>query len=186
MRKISLIILKLFGWKVYGKLPDNIKKCVMVEAPHTSNFDFIIGRLAFFYLGIKAKFLIKKELFTPPFGFLLKKLGGIPIDRKKSNNVVDYVSTLLKNSDELVVVVTPEGTRKLNTNWKKGFYYIALKAKVPIVLAYIDYGKKEGGIGKIIYPTGNFKEEFAEIIEFYNDKTAKYPEKFNLSPMYRK
>jgi len=186
MSKVSYLILKLLGWKVYGQLPENAKKCVLVEAPHTSNVDFIIGRLAFFQLGIKAKFLIKKELFFPPLGFILKKLGGIPIDRSRSNKVIDYVATLLKNSDELVVVITPEGTRKYNPNWKKGFYFIALKAKVPIVLAYIDYRKKEGGIGKVIYPSGNFERDFAEITEFYIDKTAKYPEKFNLSSMYRK
>lgn len=186
MRKISHLILKLLGWKVYGQIPENIKKCVLVEAPHTSNMDFIIGRLAFFYLGIKAKFLIKKELFIQPLGLILKKLGGIPVDRKKSNNIVDYIATLLKNSEELVVVITPEGTRKYNPNWKKGFYYIALKAKVPIVLAYIDYGKKEGGIGKVIYPSGNFEKDFNEIVEFYINKTARYPKKFNLSPMYRK
>jgi 1-acyl-sn-glycerol-3-phosphate acyltransferase len=186
MRLISLFILKIFGWEVKGKLPKEIKKCVLIEAPHTSNIDFVIGRLAFFYLGIKAKFLIKKELFFFPMGFILKNLGGIPIDRKKSNNVVDYVSSLIRKSDELVVVITPEGTRKYNPNWKKGFYYIAIKSEVPIVLAYIDYSKKEGGIGKVIYPDGNFEKDFAEITEFYKDKTAKYPEKFNLSPMYRK
>jgi 1-acyl-sn-glycerol-3-phosphate acyltransferase len=185
MRIFSYIILRLIGWRIVGKMPKGIKKCIMIEAPHTSNIDFILGRLAFYQLGIKARFLIKKELFRFPIGGLLKALGGIPVDRGKKNNMVDYVADLFNKNEELVVIITPEGTRKFNAHWKKGFYHIAAKADVPVLLGFIDYKKKEGGIGPILYPLKDYEKDFALIEEFYSDKTACHPEMFNLSPMYR-
>ncbi len=185
MRIISIIILKLIGWKVIGALPKGFHKFIMIEAPHTSNLDFIIGRLAFYKLGIQTKFLIKQELFKFPIGGILKAMGGIPVNRGKKNNMIDYVADLFKKSDELAVVITPEGTRKYNAHWKKGFYHIAEKANVPVICGFIDYAKKEGGIGPIIYPAaGNFEKDFALIEDFYRDKTACHPENYNLSPMY--
>jgi 1-acyl-sn-glycerol-3-phosphate acyltransferase len=185
MRILGKLILRLLGWKVIGEMPDGIRKCIMIEAPHTSNIDFILGRLAFYQLGINARFLIKKELFKFPLGGILKAMGGIPVDRGKKNNMVDYVADLFSKTDELVVIITPEGTRKYNAHWKKGFYHIALKANVPILLGFIDYKKKEGGIGPKIYPTGDYEKEFALIEDFYKDKTACHPENYNLSPMYK-
>lgn len=185
MRILSKFILKLIGWKVLGEMPEGLRKCVMIEAPHTSNLDFILGRLAFYQLGINAKFLIKKELFKFPLGGLLKAMGGIPVDRGKKNNLIDYVAGLFEKTDELVVIITPEGTRKYNAHWKKGFYYIAAKAKVPVVLGFIDYKKKEGGIGPIFYPSGDYEKDFVILEEFYSDKTACHPENYNLSPMNR-
>jgi 1-acyl-sn-glycerol-3-phosphate acyltransferase len=186
MRILSIIILKLLGWKVIGSLPKGLHKFIMIEAPHTSNLDFIIGRLAFYKLGIQTKFLIKKELFFFPVGGILKLMGGIPVDRGKKNNMILYVAELFEKTDELAVVITPEGTRKYNAHWKKGFYHIAEKAKVPVICGFIDYAKKEGGIGPIFYPSpGNFEKEFAQIEDFYADKTARHPENYNLSPMYK-
>ncbi len=178
---LSNIILKLWGWKIFGVIPPGIKKCVILAAPHTSNYDFFIARLAYFVIGVNVKFLIKKEVFKFPFGRIFKAWGGIPIDRSKRNNMIEYVSGLFSKYDSLYIVITPEGTRSLVRKWKKGFYYIAQNAKVPIALGYIDYGKKEGGLGPLIYPSGDFEKDFKTITDFYKTKTAKHPEKFNLS-----
>ncbi len=181
MHLIAKWLLNLAGWKIIGKIPDDLKKCIVVVAPHTSNWDFVIGRLAYFVLGVKVKILIKKELFFFPLGPFLKWLGGISIDRSRSSNMVDHVAGLFNNYDSLYITITPEGTRKLNPSWKKGFYYIALRAKVPIALGILDYKKKEGGIGKIFIPTGNFEVDFKMVEDFYRGSGARHPEKFNLS-----
>ncbi len=182
MRTFSGLILKLFGWKIVGEIPENnVKQSVILAAPHTSNLDFFIGRLTYFELKTPVRFLIKKESFENPLGWLLKKSGGIPVDRSKRNNLVDEVASLFSQHEVLNVIITPEGTRKLVTNWKRGFYYIALKANVPIVLGFLDYKNKEAGFGPILHPTGDFDADFKVIEDFYRSKTARYPEKFNLS-----
>ena len=185
MKLISKFYLWSAGYTIKGVFPKEIKKCIVVAAPHTSNMDFIIGRAAFYVLGInKIKFMIKKEFFIFPLGGPLKAMGGWPVDRKANTMIKDSISEFAKK-ESFYLLVTPEGTRKLVKNWKKGFYFIADGAKVPIVLTYIDYAKKEGGVGPIFYPSGNYDEDFKIIAEFYKDKTAKFPENFNLSPMYR-
>ena len=181
MRILSKIILGLWGWKVIGGIPADLKKCVVVVAPHTSMWDFIIGRLAWFALGLKVKFLIKKEMFAFPLGSLLKGLGGIPVDRGKSSRLVDYVADLFDQHKSLYITITPEGTRRLNPKWKKGFYYIALKANVPIALGILDYKRKEAGVEQIFTPTGNFEEDFKIVEDFYRGRGAKHPEMFNLT-----
>lgn len=186
MTKIfAQFILKILGWKIVADMPKGLRKGVLIVAPHTSNWDFIIGRLFFMVLGIKSRFLIKKESFVGPIGYILKKLGGIPVDRKNSNNVVNDVAHLFRNREELVVIITPEGTRKLQKNWKKGYYYIAEIAKVPVIVAFIDYAKKEGGIAFVFKPTGDYAKDFEPIKALYLTKKAKYPELFSLSPMYQ-
>ena len=184
-KTLALIILKTFGWKIVAGMPDGVRKGVLIVAPHTSNWDFVIGRLFFIVLGINSKYLIKKESFVGPIGYILKKLGGIPIDRKNSNNVVNEVAHLFRENKELVVIITPEGTRKLIKNWKKGYYYIAEVAKVPVIVAFIDYAKKEGGIASVFIPTGDYEKDFQPIRELFLTKQAKYPEMFSLSPMYQ-
>ncbi|MCF8303926.1 MAG: 1-acyl-sn-glycerol-3-phosphate acyltransferase [Bacteroidales bacterium] len=185
MKRLASWILKLMGWNITNTIPQDLKKCVMVMAPHTSNWDFIIGRLAFFYLRIPAKFLIKKEIFIFPIAPIIKAWGGIPVDRSKSSNIVMQVSEHFRERDTLFVVVTPEGTRSYNRRWKKGFYYIAEMAKVPIALGYLDYAQKEGGVGKVFYPSDDINKDMQIVYDFYKDKTGKYPENFSLSPMYR-
>ncbi len=183
--KLSKFFLWLFGWKIEGVIPEGEKKAVIIAAPHTSMWDFVFGRLPYFVLDVDVKYLIKSEMFVWPYGRLLRKLGGIPVDRKKSGNTVDQVARLFRESESLYVIITPEGTRALVKNWKRGFYYIAEKAGVPIALGFLDYKKKTGGIGKMLYPSGDFKKDLEIIEDFYKDKSAKHPEKFNLSPMYR-
>lgn len=182
MRILSGIILKLLGWKITGSVPLTIKKCVIIGAPHTSNLDFFIGRLVYFNFGVPVKFLIKKEAFQNPLGGLLKRAGGIPVDRGKRNNLVDEMTALFNNNEQLNMIVAAEGTRKLVTQWKRGFYHIASKANVPILLGFLDYKKKEAGFGPAIYPTGDFDADFKIIEDFYRTKTARHPEMFNLSP----
>ena len=181
-RFFAKIILKIWGWKIHGAIPSGISKCVIVAAPHTSNYDFFVGWLAYSEMGVRARFLIKKEAFKGFLGPIARSMGGIAIDRGMRNNMVDQVAGLFDKYESLYVVITPEGTRKLVRKWKKGFYFIAQKANVPIALAYMDYDKKEGGVGPVIYPSGDYKKDMEIIEDFYKDITAKHPEKFNLSP----
>lgn len=174
--------LKVLGWKVVGHIPDDVKKCVIAVAPHTCIADFILGRLAYCSVGKPVKFLIKKEFFDNPLlNKLLIKLGGIPVDRSGKNNIVTEVAAMFERYDTLNIVITPEGTRKLVHNWKRGFYYIAERANVPIVLGFLDFKKKELGFGPMLYPSGNYDEDWKIMEKFYRGITAKHPERYNLS-----
>ncbi len=181
MSFIAKILLKLFGWRVEGKIPGGINKSVIIMAPHTSNLDFVIGWFGALALKIKPSLMIKKEAFHFPVGFFLKAMGGIPVDRSKSQNAIKYTTYLFKKRRKFHLIITPEGTRKLNRNWKRGFYFIAQKAGVPIILGFMDYREKVGGVGPVIYPSGNFEEDLKKIESFYKDKKARYPENFNLN-----
>jgi 1-acyl-sn-glycerol-3-phosphate acyltransferase len=178
---LSKFILKIFGWNIIGGIPDHIKKAVVIVAPHTSWWDFVWGRLAYNVMGVKVKFLIKKEAFRFPIARLLRRLGGIPVDRRRSANMVESIVRLFHQEESFFITITPEGTRKYNPNWKKGFYYIAVKANVPIALGVLDYKKKEGGVPQFFYPTGDLEKDFKVIEDFYRGRGAKYPENFNLS-----
>jgi 1-acyl-sn-glycerol-3-phosphate acyltransferase len=176
MKYLAKILLRLIGWKIDHQSFISIQKCVVVMGPHTSNWDFIIGRLAFVTFGIKPKVLIKKDLFFPPLGWILKAVGGIPVDRKKNNNLTDYACDLFKKRAELFMIFTPEGTRKHNPNWKKGFYYIAQKANVPIYIGYMDYEKKIGGFHSLFHPTGDVQKDIDYIKSVLGQYKGKYPE----------
>jgi 1-acyl-sn-glycerol-3-phosphate acyltransferase len=178
--KISQLILNLFGWHTNGSLPPGIRKAVMIVAPHTSTWDFVIGRLTFYGTGPRLRVLIKKEAFFFPLNILLKALGGIPVNRGKKNNMVVNVASYFEQYESMVVVITPEGTRRISRHWKKGFYLIAQEAKVPIALAFIDYKNKTGGVGPLIDPSGDYEKDMAIIYNFYRDKTARHPERFFL------
>lgn len=179
-RIIALIIFKTTGWKTQGGLSSGIKKAVMVAAPHTSNWDFIFARAALFIMRIPVRFTIKKEWLHFPLSLILNPLGALPIDRspkeKKKKSMVQVMVDLFKSRDRLIVLVTPEGTRKRVDTWKTGFYYVAHNAQVPIILAYLDYAKKEAGIGPVFQPTGNIEEDIEAIKSFYRKVTPKFPE----------
>jgi 1-acyl-sn-glycerol-3-phosphate acyltransferase len=170
------------GWKLVGGPPEGITKAVFITAPHTSFYDFFIGRLYCWARRIPAKIFIKKEAFKWYYGWLLKYVGGIPIDRSKAGNKVEQVAEMMKNHDPIFLAITPEGTRKRVEHWKKGFYYIAQKAEVPIIFSFLDYGKKEVGIGPMLDVTGDFEKDFKKIEDFYRGMKGKFPEKFNLYP----
>lgn len=175
---ISKLVLWLKGWKVVGEIP-KIKKYVIIAAPHTSNWDFVIGRCFGYMLGIKVKYLAKSQLFKPAFGWFFTCTGGIPVDRTKHNSLVAFTTELFIQSKELVVGIAPEGTRKRVEKWKQGFYHIAIGANVPIVLSFMDYKRKEAGVGKILYPSGNIEKDMSIIEEFYRGVNPKNPEYYN-------
>jgi len=150
-------------------------------APHTSNWDFLLGYFGYMSLGIDSKYLVKKEAFFFPVGNFLKAVGAMPVDRKASTNIVIQVGEMFKNSDSLYITITPEGTRSLNRNWKRGYYHIAVNAGVPIALGFLDYKKKVGGIREMMTPTGDYDADFKQIETFYKGINPRFPEKFSLS-----
>lgn len=176
MGKFLFWIVKLFGWKIDEHAPKDVKQAVVVVGPHTSNWDFVLGYIAFQKYGITGRYLIKKELFFFPLGFFLRKMGGLPVDRKAKNNFTDQAVELFKKYDDLYLVFTPEGTRSYNPNWKKGFYYIAQKANVPIYIAYMDYEKKIGGFHSIYTPTGDVDGDIKNIKEIMSVYKGRFPE----------
>ena len=182
-RVFSKFIFWLAGWKVVGSFPKEVTKAVMIAAPHTSNWDFLYVRCAFYILRVPLRYTIKKELMVLPFGFFLKKMGAIPIDRspkeglKRKNNMVSAMVKLFDTHDQLIVLVTPEGSRKYVKRWKTGFYRVAEQAHVPLVMGYLDYKNKEAGVGPVFYPTGNIDKDIDEIKEFYRTIVPKHPEK---------
>ncbi|PLW98180.1 MAG: glycerol acyltransferase [Marinilabiliales bacterium] len=179
-KRLSAYLLKLLGWHIGRRFPTDLNKCIVIMAPHTSLWDFVIGRLVFNVLEIDVRFLIKKEAFFWPLGPYLKSRGGIPVDRGRHNNMVTKVSRLFQKHEKLYVLITPEGTRSLVKRWRRGFYYIATRANVPIVLCTLDFEHKEAYIGPIIKPTGHYKTDFTIIRNFYMGKKGKHPERFNL------
>jgi 1-acyl-sn-glycerol-3-phosphate acyltransferase len=174
-------VLKTMGWNTDGRVPEGIRKAVIISAPHTSYWDFVIGWMTFHVADVNIRFLIKEEVFKGPLGWLLRKLGGIPVARGKKNNMVDQLKEMFDSSESLYIVITPEGTRRKVAHWKKGFYMIALEAGVPLACSYIDYGKKSGGIGPVITPSGDYDKDLVIIQDFYRGMKAKHPERFNLS-----
>lgn len=174
---LSKFILKLMGWKIGQVLPE-VNKCVIAVAPHTSNMDFIIGKLAYTAIGRTANFLIKKDWFFFPFNHLFNSIGGIPVDRNKRTSITEKLAEEFEQRDKFQLAVTPEGSRKPVRKWKKGFYYIAYKANVPIVLVALDYGTKTVSFLDTFYPTGDTDGDIATIRAKYNDIEAKHPEQF--------
>lgn len=183
---LAKLIYSIAGWKTEGTIPKDIKRCIVLMAPHTSNWDFVLGFLGFAILRIKVHFLIKKESFVFPLGILVKAMGGVAVDRQRASNVVTSVSHEFQNREKFVLIIAPEGTRSHNKHWKRGFYHISLLAKVPIILGYLDYKEKVAGLGDIIVPSGNYESDLALIEAFYMQKTARFPENFNLSAIDRK
>lgn len=175
---LSKFIFEKAGWRYEGGMPPGVKKCVLVAAPHTSNWDFVVARLVFNFLGANVRMLIKKEAFFWPFGYFLRKMGGIPIDRSKKNNSVDQIAQLFADHESLVILFTPEGTRKYAPRWRRGFYFASEAAKVPIVLGYVDYGKKVGGIvPEVFEKSGDMEADIERIKLFYHQFQGKHPEK---------
>ena len=176
IRWISIFFLKIARWRTVGTLPD-IPKFVMIAAPHTSNWDFPIMMFIAFKLKAKLYWMGKNTLFKKPFDGIFRWLGGIPIDRNRSNNVVEQMVDKFNTMDRLILTIPPSGTRKRVTKWKSGFYHIALGAKVPVVLGFIDFQKKTGGIGPAVTLTGDMEDDMKVIRSFYADIEGKYPEK---------
>ncbi|MDK2977867.1 MAG: hypothetical protein PWP52_581 [Bacteroidales bacterium] len=170
------ILVNLLGWKIKDEFP-NIKKSIIIFAPHTSYWDGFYGKLYLMQLGINYKFLSKKEFFKFPLNYFFKIFGSIPVSKTKE--YIDYVAELINISQELHIVLSPEGQLAKTIRWKKGYYYMAVRANVPIVVGFIDYKRKEIGIKGIIDSLSSIEVVRKEVAELYSDVTAKYPENFS-------
>ena len=166
IRWISIFLLKISGWHTEGSLPD-IPKFVMIAAPHTSNWDLPIMLFIAFKLRGKLCWMGKDAIFKKPFKELFKWLGGIPIDRSRSNNVVDQMVDKFHRMDRLILTIPPSGTRKTVKKWKSGFYHIALGANVPVVLGFLDFKRKTGGVGPVVVLSGDMEQDMKAIKAFY-------------------
>lgn len=182
LKTFSAFLFTVMGWKMQGKVPAEIKKCIVVAAPHTSNYDLLLALAGFYKMKIPVRYLVKREWVDFfPLSKIFKASGALGVDRSKSNSLVDNLAAMITNSTEnMAVMISPEGTRKLILKWKTGLYYAALKAKVPIVLSSLDYAKKVAAIGPIFMPTGNYQEDMQILKNYYKDITPKYPELFSL------
>ena len=169
MRYFFSWIWKMMGWKIIGQPPADQPKYVIIVAPHTTNWDFVIGVMARSILGFDSRFLGKKSLFRPPFGWFFRWMGGYPVDRNKSTNLVDQVVEIFQEHENFVVALAPEGTRAAGHEWKTGFYYIAIKAKVPIVRAKIDWPSKSVVFFETFWPTGNIQADMPAIKSVYEE-----------------
>ncbi|MBU0712871.1 lysophospholipid acyltransferase family protein [bacterium] len=173
---IARSVLRLTGWRIHV-IPPPTSRYVLIGAPHTSNWDFFIALLFMTVEGIPVRLMGKDSLFRGPIGVFMRSLGAIPVNRRESTNLVDQVAAKFDEYDELIIGLSPEGTRKKTSCWRTGFYYIALKAEVPIVMAYLDYGNKVCGLGPSIKPTGDIQADFMIIRDFYSGIVGKYPQK---------
>ncbi|WKD86702.1 hypothetical protein KCTC32516_02078 [Polaribacter huanghezhanensis] len=168
----------ILGWKLVNNFPKDIKKYVVIAAPHTSWQDFPIGILARNTSGIKINFIGKDSLFKAPFGFIFRGLGGAPVDRSQSNNLVDAIVHVFHTKDEFRLALSPEGTRQKIAKWKTGFYYIAKGAKVPIVMATLDFKNKQVKISEPYYTTDDKEKDFKHFKSFFTPEMAKKPTQY--------
>ena len=188
--KLAEQSLAAMGWELDNHWPDDLEQCVMIAAPHTSNWDALYARLALKALGVNVRITIKDSDMKLPFGPFVRAMGGIGIDRRPKQegdprpSMVQLMTDLFKVHPKLVMLVTPEGTRSKQEQWKTGFYHVAVNAGVPIALAYMDYEKKKTGVGKVVYPTGDYEKDMHEIMEFYAQIAGKIPENFSVDTRY--
>lgn len=161
-------ILYIVGWKIEGKLPD-LPKFILIGAPHTSNWDFVLFLGVVFYLRANVRFMGKAELFRSPFGWFFYWCGGVPVDRSKSQGLVEQMVQACNESEKFILTITPEATRQKVNEWKMGFYHIAKAAGIPIVIAVVDGARKTVGIGKVYYLTDDMEADMKAIKGFFAD-----------------
>ena len=173
------LLYKRLGWTadVNVELPE---KCVICLAPHTSNWDFVYSMLYGKAEGLKSNFLMKKEWFFWPLGPIFRRMGGIPVFRSKHTSMTDHLAEEVKTRQQFGLCITPEGTRSLNPDWKKGFYFIALKAQIPILLYGVDYEKKLINCTESIMPSGDLEKDMRHIKLYFKDFKGKKPENFSI------
>ncbi len=176
LRITSKVVLKLMGWKAVNTFPYHLQKYVVIVGPHTSGWDFVIGLLFRKALRLeRARYLGKSELFKPPFGFFFRWLGGYPVNRTSSHNLVDQVANIFQAHEQFGIALSPEGTRKRVDRLKTGFYNIARKAGVPIVMVGLDYASKQLSFSEPLITTDNQQADFEKIHAFFRPLTGKYP-----------
>lgn len=174
---LCVVWFRLRGWHIPKGIPSSIRQYVLVVAPHTSNIDFFVGVAARKILGLKVKFIAKKELFKFPIKRLLINLGGFPVDRSVKGSMVDQMVQYFKDIDDFAITVTPEGTRGRVLQWKTGFYHIAFNAQVPIVMVGFDYKKKAVIISDPFFTSGNMEDDILEMHKFFEKIVPKHPGK---------
>jgi 1-acyl-sn-glycerol-3-phosphate acyltransferase len=179
LRAASIAFLKLAGWKIEGQLPAEASKAVLIAAPHTSNWDLPYTLMVCFVLRLNVYWMGKSSIFKWPFGPVMRWLGGVAVNRSQSTNLVAASAQAILDADApLQLIVPPEGTRDKVTVWKTGFYYIALQAKAPIVMAYMDYSQKRSGLGPLFYPSGDIEKDMIAIKAFYAPFKGKNADQF--------
>lgn len=176
VRGILGLWLKLVNYRPAGEVPQE-DKFIIIGVPHTSNWDFIYFLAIALQLRVQPMWMGKDSLFTGPFRKMFQWMGGIPIDRTRSNNTVEQAIELFNANKKMILVLAPEGTRSHSPYWKSGFYHIALGAKVPISMGFLDYKVRKGGLGPLYYPTGDTAVDVEAFRTFYRTVTARYPEK---------
>jgi 1-acyl-sn-glycerol-3-phosphate acyltransferase len=175
---LSILVLGLFGWRAVGKVPKDIRKYIIIAAPHTSYWDFPMFLLVVFALRLNLNVFIKHTLFIGPIGWFLSYCGGVPIDRRAAGARVRQTVQEFENNDDMVLLITPEGTRSAQTNWKTGFYHIASEANVPVAVAFVDTAARRSGIDHFITPSGDIDKQMAEIKAFYDTKRGVKPQNY--------
>ena len=170
-----LILLHIMGWKVINDFPD-LKKYVIIAAPHTSWQDFPVAIMAKFAVSLKANYIGKASLFNGPFGFIFRGLGGAPIDRAKSDNKVQAIVDVFNAKEQFILAMSPEGTRQKVTKWKTGFYYIAKGANVPIVMITLDFQHKKLKVSEPYYLTDDMEADFRDFHQYFEGVVGKHPE----------
>ncbi len=177
VKRIARLFLRINGWEAEGGRPVE-RSFVLVAAPHTSNWD-LPYLLAFGLMyDIRISWMGKHTLFRGPMGWIMRALGGIPVRRDRRNNLVDQMAEQFAARDDLVLVIPPEGTRSYAAHWKSGFYRIAERANVPLVLSFLDYERCRGGFGTVLVPSGDLREDMDQVRAFYADKKGKFPDQF--------
>ena len=174
LSRLSMWIFNTLGWTIQADLPD-VKKYVVIAAPHTSNWDFPLGIMAAKAINLKVHWMGKHTLFHWSYGWFFRAIGGTPIQRDGGQNYIQQMTDLFECSDRLVLALAPEGTRSKTDHWKTGFHYIARAANVPIVLACLDFGHKQVGIGGMFYPGKDIEADFDRIRQFYKGRSGKNP-----------
>ena len=177
-RGLGKAFLKITGWRLQGALPD-LPKFMIIAAPHTSNWDFVIGMAGVFAIGLNVHWMGKHTLFKRPFGCIMRGLGGVPIERAARHGVVDLIVEEFRRREQFLLAITPEGTRGRVDKWKTGFYYIALQSKLPVVPGFLDFGRKHLGFGPMIHPSGDADADLRLIRDFYANIQGKRPELFS-------
>lgn len=171
------IFFDFMGWKVEVSVPHR-DKCIICVAPHTSNWDFIIAELYYHAIGRTAGFLMKKDWFFWPLGPIFRHMGGIPVERSRKCSLTDQLAEKAIKAERFELAVTPEGTRSLTTTWKRGFYFIAQKANLPILLYAIDFPGKRIVCSRELIPSGDVEADMRIIMDYYRPYQGKYPDKF--------
>jgi 1-acyl-sn-glycerol-3-phosphate acyltransferase len=175
LRVLSKIILKIIRWRVDGSLPTDQKKYVLIVAPHTSNWDFFLFVLTVSVLGLQPSVLIKDTIFIGPLGWFLRYCGAIPVHRRQAGSLVTYISGIYEEREEFVLIITPEGTRSPNANWKRGFHHVARAAEVPILVVYVDSAVRTIGIEGLMEPSEDVDGDIQKLKTFFDGKKGLKP-----------